>query len=77
MLIKSILSIIGYLTEDEIRYVTNIYNSAYEINITEGRIQQAISNARSMDPSNWRIRIDLFCQFLELALMKRHKDDCD
>ena len=53
--------------------MTNIYNAAYELNISNGRIHQAISNARSMDPSNGKLRIDLFCKFLEDAIFS--KDD--
>ena len=53
--------------------MTNIYNAAYELNISNGRIHRAISNARSMDPSNGKLRIDLFCKFLEDAIFS--KDD--
>jgi hypothetical protein len=36
--------------------VIKIYNAAYELNLSEGRIHQAVNNARSMDPSTGKIR---------------------
>lgn len=40
------------------------------MNISEGRVQEAIGNARSMDATTGLINVGLFYRFLEEAVLK-------
>ena len=44
------------------------YSTAFQMNISSGRIQEAIGNARTMDPETELINIGLFCRFLDNAV---------
>ena len=60
----------GYLTADEIHHVWQTYNTVYQMNISEGRLKEAIGNARSMDPTTGMVNVGLFYRFLEEAVKK-------
>ena len=60
----------GYLTEDEINHVCTSYSTAYQMNISPSRIQQALKNVKNMDSSTELINIGLFCRFLDDVLFR-------
>ena len=65
---NSILS--GYLKADDVRHVCSSYSAAFQMNISNSRVQEAISNARTMDPVTNLINIGLFCRSLDTAVNK-------
>lgn len=47
------------------------YNTLYQMRISEGRVREAISNARGQDTTNGElINVGLFYSFLEEAVLK-------
>lgn len=69
-LARSYQEVPGYLGVDELRHVCTSYSTTYQMNISDGRIHEAINNARSMDPVTGYVNIGLFCRFLEEAIMR-------
>ena len=63
-------SFLGYLKADDVRHVCSSYSAAFQMNISNSRVQEAISNARSMDSGTDLINIGLFCRFLDSAVNK-------
>ncbi len=55
---------------DDIRHVCRTYNTAYAMNISDGRVHEAIGNAKSMDPANGHVNVRLFLRFLDEAVRK-------
>ena len=55
----------GYLSVEEIREACAKHSAAYRINLSPGRIQTAVSQARSIDPATGLINVGLFCRFLD------------
>jgi len=64
-LIRSHQEVPGYLSGDDVRHVCSSYSAAFQMNISSGRIQEAIGNARAMDPGTGLVNIGLFCRFLD------------
>ena len=58
----------GYLPTSDLKHVCTTYNTVYQMNISEGRVQKAMGNARSMDPTTGLINVDLFIKYLEEAV---------
>ena len=50
---------------EEVREACAKHVANYHINISPGRIQSAISQARSIDPTTGLINVGLFCRFLD------------
>ena len=46
------------------------YNTVYQLNISEGRLKEAVGNAKSMDPTTGLVNVGLFYRFLEEAVKK-------
>merc|ERR1719266_2208840 len=55
----------GYLSVEEVRSACAKHCAKYHINLPPGRIQTAISQARSIDPTTGLINVGLFCRFLD------------
>ena len=69
-LVRSHQEVAGYLSADDVRHVCTSYSAAFQMNISSNRIQEAISNARTVDPGTGLINIGLFCRFLDNAINK-------
>ena len=50
---------------EEVRQACAKHVATYRLNISPGRIQSAISQARSIDPTTGLINVGLFCRFLD------------
>ena len=50
---------------EEVRQACAKHVATYRLIISPGRIQSAISQARSIDPTTGLINVGLFCRFLD------------
>lgn len=61
----------GYLSAEDVRHACAKYSATYRVNLSAGRIQTAISQARSIDPTTGLINVGLFCRFLDNVLVNK------